>query len=161
MIPAAQLLSTFRSNHILTVRHFEGLDEREALLVPPFQANSLNWLLGHLVNGRAEVLKYLGRLFLWPDDAAERYRTGSDPIEPGSALPLSELLKLFNDSQEALETALGEVSEAYLQEIVATRFGERPRWQHLSGLGWHETYHVGQMELLRQLALDSRSEVEK
>lgn len=161
MIPAAQLLSTFRSNHMLAVRHLEDLDAREALLIPSFQANSLNWLLGHLVNGRAEVLKYLGRLFLWPDDAAERYRTGSDPIDEETALQLDELLKRFNDSQEAIEAALGEVSEAYLQEIVATRFGERPRWQHLSGLGWHETYHVGQMELLRQLALDSRPEVEK
>lgn len=157
MIPAPQLLSTFRSNHMLAVRHLEGLDEGETLLTPSFQANSLNWLLGHIVNGRAEALKHLGRLFLWPGEAGERYRTGSDPIEAETAVPLSELLKRFNESQEAIEAALAEGPEAYLQEVVPTRFGEQPRWQHISGLAWHETYHVGQMELLRQLALDSRS----
>lgn len=157
MIPAAQLSSTFRSNHMLAVRHLEELEEAEALLTPTFQANSLNWLLGHLVNGRAEALKFLGRLFLWSPAEAELYRTGSDPIGADAALPLAYLLRRFNEAQEAITTALEETPDEFLQEVVQTRFGERPRWQHLSGLGWHETYHVGQMELLRQLALESRS----
>ena len=39
-----------------------------------------------------------------------------------------------------------------LAEVVETRFGERPVGQHVAGLHWHETYHTGQLELLRQLA---------
>lgn len=157
MVPAAQLASTFRSNHMLATRHLEGLDEAEALLTPAFRANSLNWLLGHLVNGRVEALRYLGHIFLWSAGESERYRTGSDPIGVDGALALNDLLDRFNRTQATLDTAFGEISEANLQEVVETRFGDRPRWQHLAGLGWHETYHVGQMELLRQLALDSRS----
>jgi len=62
----------------------------------------------------------------------------------------------LDEAQADIEAALANVSSNYLEEVVETRFGERPRWQHISGLGWHETYHVGQLELLRQLALARR-----
>jgi hypothetical protein len=44
-----------------------------------------------------------------------------------------------------------------LAAIVDTRFGERPLGQHIDGLHWHETYHTGQLELLKALAESARS----
>ncbi|NIQ10155.1 MAG: hypothetical protein GWN61_15565, partial [candidate division Zixibacteria bacterium] len=34
--------------------------------------------------------------------------------------------------------------------------GEKPVGQHLSGLAWHETFHTGQLDLLRSLALNQK-----
>ena len=96
MIPSAQLSNTFKSNHMLVTRHLEGLEHSEALLTPSFQANSINWILGHLLNGRVEALRPLGRLFLWSDSDQEvkrrqwghRHHTGPDhelSVAPGPA----------------------------------------------------------------------------
>jgi DinB superfamily len=156
MIPPEQLVQTFKSNHWLACRHLEGLSHEESLLQPEFQANVLNWVLGHIINGRNEALLFLGKPSLWGDEQAGLYRTGSASLEASVALPLERLMADFDESQADLEVALAEASELFLSETVDTRFGERTRWQHISGLGWHETYHIGQLELLRQLAIDRR-----
>jgi hypothetical protein len=156
MIPPEQLVQTFKSNHWLACRHLEGLSHEDSLLQPEFQGNVLNWVLGHIVNARSEALTFLGKPELWGEAESGRYRTGSEPLEADMALPLDRLLADFDEAQADIELALAEVSTDYLQQVVDTRFGERPRWQHIAGLGWHETYHIGQMELLRQLALDRR-----
>ncbi len=156
MIPPEQLAQTFKSNHWLACRHLEGLSHADSLLQPDFQANGLNWVLGHIVNARSEALKFLGKPALWHEAEGSLYRTGSAPLDPVQALLLEGLMAAFDEAQADLEQALAEVSMEFLQRVVETRFGDRPRWQHLAGLGWHETYHVGQLELLRQMAVDSR-----
>ena len=158
MIPSDQIARTFQSNAAVGRRQLEGLTHEESLQTPGFNANPLNWILGHIVNGRNEALSYLDRPGIFSEDESERYRTGSERIRPETALELSELTARLDAAQADLEAALAAVTEEFLQEVVPTRFGDRPRWQHLSGLAWHETYHVGQLELLRQFVLDERSE---
>ncbi len=156
MISAEQISNAFRSNHALAMRLVEGISETEALQTPNFQANCMNWVVGHMVNGRAEALQFLETPFNWQPDEQGLYKTGSDPIRPGIEVPLENLLERFTSSQAMLETALGKANESFLAQVVKTRFGQRPRWQHLSGLGWHETYHAGQLEILRQHTLEMR-----
>ena len=66
--------------------------------------------------------------------------------------PLEELLRLLGRAQESLVEALEELSvEDLKQEIQSgektTTLGER-----IEFYSWHDTYHVGQTEYLRQLA---------
>jgi hypothetical protein len=44
------------------------------------------------------------------------------------------------------------MSAGELAAPVGFRDREQPRGAALAGLLWHETYHLGQLELLRQLA---------
>ena len=58
----------------------------------------------------------------------------------------------FEESQTRILAVLQNISPEELDTVVETRFGERPVGQHIAGLHWHETYHTGQLELLRALA---------
>jgi uncharacterized damage-inducible protein DinB len=83
-----------------------------------------------------------------------RYKTESDPIvEDGlHVLQLEKLLEVLSVGQSRLAAALDALSEADLLEEI--RVGERmmPLGTRLFGFYFHDTYHTGQIDLLRQVA---------
>lgn len=157
--PNAQSLSqSYGSTHWLINNLTDGLSNDDSLVQPPFEANCLNWVLGHILVGRNEALSYLDAEPIWGEAELARYRTGSPPItQADQALPLERLLANFEESQKRILGALENISPEALAAVVNTRFGERPVGQHIDGLHWHETYHTGQLELLRALAESARS----
>ncbi len=157
--PDAQSLSrSYGSTHWLIGKLVDGLSNEESLIQPQFEGNCLNWVLGHILAGRNEALSYLGAEPIWDDSEAARYKTGSPPImEAAQALTLERLLEDFAQSQARILAALERITPEELGEVVETRFGERPVAQHIAGLHWHETYHTGQLELLRAMAESAKS----
>ena len=115
-------------------------------------------MLGHILAGRNEALSYLNAEPIWGDDELARYKTGSPPITSiEQAIPLEQLLSDLDRSQERIVARLEEISAEELAAVVATRFGDRPVGQHIAGLHWHETYHSGQLEILRELGIASEN----
>jgi hypothetical protein len=155
---AKSLSQSYGSTHWLINKLVDGLSNNDSLVQPPFEANCLNWVLGHILAGRNEALTYLHAKPIWGDAELARYKTGSPPITGADqALPLERLLGDFEESQKRIVAALEETSPEDLATVVETRFGERPVGQHINGLHWHETFHTGQLELLRALAESARS----
>jgi hypothetical protein len=152
--PNAQSLGqSYGSTHWLINKLVDGLTHADSLIQPPFEANCLNWVVGHILAGRNEALSFLGAEPIWGEAELARYKTGSPPIvEAEQALPLERLMDDFEESQKRILAALEEVSPEALAAVVDTRFGERPAGQHIAGLHWHETYHTGQLEILRALS---------
>lgn len=110
--------------------------------------------MGHIISGRNEALSVLGNPALWSEEELAIYKTGSSPItSSGQGLILNKLLADLDESLEQLSACLAQITPEELGRIVETRFGERPLDQHLASLHWHETYHTGQLEILRELAL--------
>lgn len=131
----------------------DGLTHEDSLLQPPFRGNCLNWVLGHIIAGRDTALELLGQSPLWREEEASRYRTGSEPVTNSEqALPLERLLSDLDQSQQCIESALERISPEELAQATTFRGSEQTLGQALAGLHWHETYHTGQLELLRQLA---------
>ncbi len=160
MIPAQEIAQTFQSNHWLIKRLTGGLSHADSLLQPAYAGNCINWIAGHLLYNRNMALALLGGPELELGSALGRYQTGSDPItSEGDALPFEQLLEALDRSQERLEAGLAAATPQTLEAIVDTPRGERPLWRELDGLGWHETYHTGQFELLRAVVLQSREAV--
>ena len=156
--PRAQdLIDGYDTQSSLVRRFAEGITHEESVLPPPFPTNTMNWLIGHMLNSRQEALQTLGQPPLWPDESGGLYRTGSSPlVDAATAVPLDELLDTIDRTRGLLQIALESSSADYLNEIIETRFGPRPRIEHVDGLQWHETYHLGQLELLRAMILDQR-----
>ena len=152
--PDGQSLSnSFRFTHMLIKRMTRGLTHEDSVVQPPFQGNALNWVMGHIVASRNEALSYLGAEPVWGDEELVHYKTGSEPITSSEqGLTLEQLQAAFNEAHERLSDRLAEISDEELGVIVETRFGERPVGEHVASLHWHETYHTGQLELLRELA---------
>lgn len=158
MVPAAQIANTFQSNHWVGKRLLEGVTQEDSLLQPPYPGNCINWILGHLVGNRNTALTLLEKPNHWSDAELERYATGSDPVIEGSGQRFEVLLEDFDRTQIEIEAALEESSPEFLRQSIETKQGKVPRWKRLSGLAWHETYHIGQLELLRQYGMDQRGE---
>ena len=153
MITNTQLAEAFGRNLSILQRQTEGLSHADSLRQPPFRGNCLNWVLGHMAESRDSTLKALG-VAPSSGEAVARYAGESEPItaDDASALPLNELLRLLAASQEALAAALGRATpEDLARELQvgprSTTVGARVFFSY-----FHETYHVGQTELLRQLA---------
>ncbi len=156
---AESLTQSYATNHWLIKHLTDGLSDADSLVQPPYDGNCLNWVLGHILAGRHTSLKLLGAKPIWSQEVIDRFKTGSPPVTNAEqAVPLE---KLFNDldlSQERIAEALTQISESELLEEAETDRGVKPISQHLNGLHWHETYHTGQLELLRDLAKASEDD---
>jgi hypothetical protein len=132
----------------------EGLSQSDTLIDPQPGGNCMNWVLGHLLENQITLLGLLGGESPIDPTGLEIYRRDSQRLigtEDG-ILPLEYLLASHDNLHSALVTRLGEMNDAdFAQEI---QHGERTvtlGWRVLF-LNFHFTYHLGQLELLRQLA---------
>ena len=134
-----------------------GLTHEECLLQLPFEANCLNWVLGHIVVNRSHCLEALDVAHSWREEVRALYHTGKPPIKPADrALRLETLMADLDESLHLLQPALENMSLETLNEPFRNYRGEKTRQGHLAGFHWHEAYHIGQIEVLRALALSSR-----
>jgi hypothetical protein len=155
MFSPTQLGAAFDRNTQIIKQQTAGLTHAESLVQLPFRANCMNWVLGHLVNNRDNVLKLLGATPILDEAQTRRYGRESQPIltdEP-DVLPLETLLSMLVDSQQRLSTALSNLSDDELARETAF-FGRRqmPLHEWLAFFYFHDTYHTGQTEILRQAA---------
>ena len=132
-----------------------GLTHEDSLIQTPYRINCLNWTLGHLLDGRGRALELLGRERIVPAADTARYVRESDPVTadgPG-VLRLDALVAALNESGAAIVRALRESGpEALAVESdrgdgTMVTLGSKIHFSY-----FHDTYHVGQTELLRQVA---------
>ena len=152
--PDAQALAqAFRLTHQIIKLQTNGLSHADSVLQPPFRGNCLNWVVGHIIEGRDSALNLMGEAPLLDHERADFYRTGSEPITSAEqAVPLEDLLQVLELSQQQIEATLERTTPDQRGRSVQFRGSERSLEQAIAGLHWHETYHTGQLELLRQLA---------
>jgi len=157
MTTASKLVSDYEFTAMLVHRLVDGLTQEETLIQLPFEVNCLNWVLGHIVTNRSHALEVVGAEHAWQDEVRKLYNTGTENIKPdGKSMQVDVLLKHLDESVELLKAALENVSEEYLSERFTNYRGEKTREEHLSGFNWHETYHIGQLEIFRALAMSQR-----
>jgi uncharacterized damage-inducible protein DinB len=147
---AETLIEYYGLTHRVIMRQLDGVTHEESLVQPPFRGNCLNWVLGHIIISRDEALTILEEELPWDESVAARYLRNSDPITSAEqALPLSQLQALLEESQTRILAGLARMPAERMdvrEGDDTDTIGERLAFAH-----WHETYHVGQLELLRQL----------
>jgi uncharacterized damage-inducible protein DinB len=154
MIDPEQLANAFGLNLNIIRMQTEGLTHEDSLLQPSFRGNCMNWVLGHIATNRNRVLTTLGEEPVLSAEEAARYETSSDPItgEEEGILTLVMLLAALERAQEKIATALGRITVEKLAREIKVGDRTMTLGQRLFGLYFHETYHTGQTEILRQLA---------
>lgn len=154
MISANIIATYFSINHRIIHMQTKGLTHEDSLIQLPFRGNCLNWVLGHIVSTRNNALILLGEEPIWSEEEEASYISKSEPITSDiQALSLEKILADLDTSQERLNAGLTRITEAELA-VVEDPDGDDPRsvGEKLAGLFWHEAYHTGQTEYLRQLA---------
>lgn len=129
----------------------DGLTDHDLLLQPQPRGNCANWILGHITNARSGMLKALKEEPLWGEEERAIYGRGSEPIT-GVESPHLAMERLLNDYKEAGRRVIARL-EAISDEELDGQYNEKSslaEWMNF--LVWHESYHIGQFEYLRQLA---------
>ena len=155
---AQSVIKDYAFHNMLIHRYVDGITHEESILQLPFEHNCMNWILGHIVTNRSHALEVVGADHAWRENVRRLYNTDTDNIKPdGESMQVDLLLKYLDESVELLKAALENVSEEYLSENFTNYRGEKTREAHLSGFHWHETYHIGQLEIFRALAMSQRT----
>ena len=154
MIDASRLAKAFGRNTSIVKMQVAGLSHEDSLLQTPYRVNCLNWTLGHILVYRDRTLRTAGGDPQFPNDELGRYLRESEPITedgPG-VLPLDDLVAAIWSSQEAIDSVVGGLSdEAFSAESeIDGRMVSVA--QRLFFDYFHDTYHTGQTEILRQIA---------
>ena len=148
------LAGGYEGNLYVLGRLTDGLTHEDSLLTPAFGGNCLNWLLGHVLTSRNTVCDLLNLEPALPKDRAALYKTGSAPITRETAVPLGYLQGVYESSTAVIA---GELRQRTAEDMAVllqsdTEDDPSPLGRRLMGLYWHESYHIGQVELLRRLA---------
>lgn len=152
MINSQDLSNAFARSVAIIKMQTKGLTNEDSLRQLP-HGNCLNWVLGHIAVHRDSVLQTLGAP-PYMGDAGVRYKRDSEPLThtDEGTLTLEELLSWLDRSQERIASALSKMDEASLAREYGSGDRKTTIGQRVFFLYFHETYHVGQTELFRQLA---------
>jgi hypothetical protein len=147
-----KLIQSYKLTQWIIHSQAEGLTHADSVLQLPFRGNCFNWVLGHIINSRNEALTLLGEAPALSEAEAAFYQTGAEPITEGEkAVSLERLLQALDDALTRLTTALPQATPERLGAIYNAE-RQQTVGDRIAGLHWHETYHTGQLEILRQLA---------
>jgi len=145
------LIQSFQRVSWVIAQQAKGLTHEDMMLQLPFRSNCFNWVLGHVVNSRYNILNALGETAV-SSKKYERYGIGSDPVSHDDSVIQSEqLLTAINETQEQIANALKNASPDLLNSIHNEERNQTVL-DFVTFLQWHESYHCGQFEILRQLA---------
>lgn len=158
MITASDLASAMARNLDTIQEYTKGLTHADSLRQPPFRGNCMNWVLGHIADTRNLILQQLGEEPILSEAECKRYGYGSEPIcaDGEDILKLDRLLALLAEAQVRIAAALERATPETLAQEVQSFLGKTTLGRLLFFLYYHETYHLGQLELLRELALSDR-----
>lgn len=154
MIQPEKIASMYGLNTRILMMQTEGLTNADSFLQPPFRANCLNWVLGHILDSRQIVLELLGgEVFLTAEQRAT-YQRESEPLTAASAhtLSLADLLAQLERASEQIAIKLNALSLEEWSAPVGDGDSPKPLSELVFFQYFHDTYHTGQTELLRQLA---------
>jgi len=153
MISPQNLSAAFENNIEIIKMQTAGLTQADTLVQLPFRGNCFNWVLGHLLSNRRTVLKLLGDEQTLDESLVARYEYGSEPVvgDGEGVLPLEQLLSLLDLAQEKIAARLAEITPEELARPTIV-FGDHARTlgEWLFFFYFHDCYHIGQTEILRQ-----------
>lgn len=138
------------------VKFAEGVSREEALFRPYDAVNNFTWNLGHIAMVRNTFIKLLD-----PTAKLDVYENEKELFGNGSALQANEaypelsfILDHFVKRGEQINELLGTVLDEHLEQVSAIKVGPDPRTN--ADLLWffynHETEHLGEIKILKNLA---------
>jgi uncharacterized damage-inducible protein DinB len=137
-------------------RNLQDLTHQDSLVKPEHGGNCLNWVLGHLLSTRNVIHTLVGANPVLPGEHLAEYQRGSHPEGTDKFLDLATLRGLLDDSQRQLIPALTGLTDEALNSDVPEKFRRPPLsgslGDALTRLHYHESYHNGQIGLLRRIA---------
>jgi len=145
----APLAEILRLNRKLFHNCLDGLDEDQAMTRPAPDANSAAYVAAHMVESRYYLLSQMGTERKSPLGD----RVGWKSLTEITSWPsLDEVKAAWSDSSDALDKRLREMTPKEADTPIETQFPIETK-STLGMLGFlvqHDSYHLGQLSLLRK-----------
>lgn len=147
---AEELIGLYQFHTRVMHWFIDGVSHEESVLQLPFEHNCMNWILGHIVTNRSHVLEALGAEHDWQQEVRDLYHQDTQPVTPDSpSIKFETLVSYLDGSVNILEAALKDKDDAWLEENFENYRGEKSRYEHVTSFHWHESFHLGQLEILK------------
>ena len=153
-----------RRNQESLLSAIEGLSHLEMFLQLLGESNCTNWILGHIASYRDGMLVDSGlRSYMQPDEV-QMYAGGSSPIKAGDiCVDCARLTELIDITFSDLMFWLENENDGLRQAPVGNRKDNigysgvcSTLTEHFAQNIGHESIHVGELNPLRELALERR-----
>lgn len=135
----------------------QGITHEESLMQYPFRGNCFNWVVGHILMSRDRMLRVVQAEPVWTPSQWDRYERNSEPITSADDPEVIHFDKIMADLKTAHERLIECVKALTDEQLDAVGVSvidgarEQSVFDWLTFLIWHEGYHVGQLEITRQL----------
>jgi len=150
------LAKMFQIAHGAAHANLEGVTDEQSLRQPQPGGNCIQWVLAHIVATRDQVASLVGAEPVLPPALIKRFVRGAAPlVDPAEARPLADWIGDLDRQQQRLAAAIAALPP---ERLAATFDGGklpgRPATlaEALAFFHFHESYHVGQLGVLRRLA---------
>lgn len=153
MIEPTLIITLLDRNYSVLKDQTDGLTHEDSLLQLPFRANCMNWVLGHILSSRSGFMIALGLTPIWTDEQRAIYLRGSAGITEANAdkaISLAVMLRDLDASQEQIAACLK--TRTFADMLLPSDRPNMTMGERLGHSVWHEAYHTGNTEALRQLA---------
>lgn len=130
------------------------LSQADSLLQPQPDGNCLNWVVGHLVVNLVDMLEVLGSAPPIGPPSLDHYGYGSEPIRcdaPG-VIELEVLIDTYAQLTARITDHIAQMMDADFDEEIDFWQGDSRRGYVAFFYFFHNSYHLGQLEQLRNLA---------
>jgi uncharacterized damage-inducible protein DinB len=145
----------FQLAHRAAHTNLKDITDEDALRQPKPGGNCIQWVLAHIVATRDRVAQLIGAEPVLPDALRQRFGRPAAPIVDGrDARPLADWIADFDRSQERLGAAIAALPAERLHATFdGAKLPGRPTTlaEALAFFHFHESYHVGQLGMLRRL----------
>jgi len=146
------LAAILKLNTRLLLNCLEGLSDEAARVRHASGVNSVTFIAAHVTDSRYFLLRTLGGAL---ENPLSRFLDKAKTIDEITEWPpLDAVRTAWKDVSAALDTQLGTATADELSASVDARFPgvERTRLGALTFLVQHDSYHLGQLALLRKPA---------
>ncbi|MCP4142563.1 MAG: DinB family protein [Chloroflexi bacterium] len=138
-------------------KQVENLTHADSMKQLPFPGNCMNWNLGHILVYRDDYLGVIDGVSA-PDKAEFAiYGGGSKPLtDSAKAIPLEMLIERLDESSVRLKAAFASLTPEKLSSAYESWAGDTLDDHLHFYVVVHEAMHLGQLEILRELALSQK-----
>jgi len=149
-LKAQEIIQDYEFHNRIMHHFIDGVSHEESVYQLPFEHNCMNWILGHIVTNRSHVLETVGAAHEWQEEVRALYHQDTQPVTPESpSIRFETLVAYLDESVELLKAALEDVSQEWLEGNHSNYRGEKTRYAHVTSFHWHESFHLGQLEILK------------
>lgn len=149
------LVRMFALTHATAHANLEGITDEDSLRTPPGGGNCIQWVIAHLTATRDQMARLIGAEPVLSPERVKRFvRSAAPLVDRAEARPLVDWIADFDRSQERVGAALAALPpERLAAAFDGSRLPGRPATlaEALAFFHFHESYHVGQLGLMRRL----------